>query len=302
MAALGVASYGCSETTEPSRRRPFRRAGSHRAPRRHGEFDLCGRGGQRRRPLCACTCGDLIVTGSLSVNPPRDMRGPAMPPGAPPPSFVPPSARTEREHLGVHARQGLVGGGARGRRAAGGRRHDLGNVRSGGGLDLDEGAFVVAGDAFVNGNVDGPFAIQGSIHLPRRRRSRRRQGRRREHEPVSVSPPCGSANGPPSTSAPQSRAAARRQREPRLRRHATGEREQHRDHRLALWRVLPDGDTHRPGAALSFASMDTSALRRGDVRLGNNLHVTLDPGPTSTWRSRSVLHDGARVRLPASPL
>ena len=52
--ALGVASCGCTETTELIAAPPVCVApGPHRAPRRHGEFDLRGRGGQRRRPLCA---------------------------------------------------------------------------------------------------------------------------------------------------------------------------------------------------------------------------------------------------------
>ena len=226
------------------------------------------------------------MTGSLSVNPPRDMRGPATPPGAPPPpSFVAAVGTDGSASVSgfTHVKGSFVAAGV-GDVLLADAGTISGNVRSGGRPeDLDEDAFLVAGDAFVNGNVDGPFAIQGSIHLPPTSTlAPDVQGGSVDAEPVSVSPPCDCADGPAfDVAQPPSRGRKTKNANailPFADTHSTS-REQRRP-RLAVRRVLPDGDTHRRRPARSsFASMDTSASSsRATCASASNLHVTLDAG------------------------
>jgi hypothetical protein len=287
VAALGVASYGCTETTELIAAPPVCVAPGPIVHLGGTENSTCAGavaavGGR----YALCTCSDLTLTGSLSVNPPKDMRGPATTPGAPPPppSFLAAVGTDGSASISgfAHVRGSLVAAGVGGVLLAN-TGMVSGNVRSGGGLrTLAKMPFLVAGDAFVNGNVDGPFAIQGSIHLPSTSAiAPDVQGGSVMQEPVSVSPPCGCANGPAFDIG-----AAVAERKTKNANASLG----FADTQLASESNTETIDWPCGEYYLSEIATDQNAALEfrvhghvgifvaGDVRLGNNLHVTFDPG------------------------
>jgi len=285
-AALGVASYGCTETTELIAAPPVCVApgpivhlgGTENSTCAGAVASVVGR-------YALCTCSDLTVTGSLSVNPPRDMRGPASPPGIPPPpSFISAVGTDGSASISgfTHVKGSLVAAGVGGVLLADAGMIS-GNVRSGGGLrTLTRMPFLVSGDAFVNGNVDGPFVIQGAIHLPATSAiAPDVNGGSVTQEPVSVSAPCDCANGPAFDIG--AAVAARKTKnanaslgfaDTQLASESNTETIDWPCGEYYLTEIRTDQN-----AALEFRIHGhVGVFVAGDVRLGNNLHVTLDPG------------------------
>jgi hypothetical protein len=283
-AALAWAAVGCARTTELIPAAPVCVAPG---PIVHlgGTDDATCAGvvAARLGRYALCTCSDLIVTGSLSVNGPREAGGPQPLPNPPPPSFAAAVGTDGNVNVSgfTHVKGSVVAAGAGGVLLTSGGMV-LGNLRSGGGLStLARMPMLIAGDAFVNGDVSGAVSVEGAVHLPATSTiAPEVEAASVTQEAVSVAPPCDCGSGPAFDIG-----AAVASRKTMNANASLG----FSDTQLAAASAAqtvdwPCGEYYlaeirtAQSAALEFRIHGhVGIFVAGDVRLGDNLHVTLDP-------------------------
>jgi hypothetical protein len=173
LAVLAVATAGCSRTTElfPSLTaactvpNPIVHLGGE------GDASCSGAIAATLGRYALCTCNDLVVTGSLDVGVLTGAAGaPGHPPPGPPPppSFLAPvGSDGSIQVVGMTRTKGsLVSAGANDL-ALGRGGFISGNLHAAGGLTASPMIdLLVAGDAYVEGAVNGRVDVQGTLHAP----------------------------------------------------------------------------------------------------------------------------------------
>jgi hypothetical protein len=286
VAALIVAASGCTETTELIAAPPVCVAPGPIVHLGGTDDSTCaGAVAARLGRYALCTCSDLTLTGSLSVSVPRDVAGPPPTPGVPPsPAFLAAVGTDGSANISgfTHVKGSLVAAGTVGVLFT----NDgmvLGNVHSGGSMStLAKLPLFIAGDAFVNGDINGAFAVQGSIHIPPTSAvAPEVQAGSITQEAISVAAPCGCGNGPAFDIA-----AAVASRKDKNANASLGFSDSHLSGESTSETIdWPCGEYYLTeirtdqNAPLEFRIHGRVGIFvAGDVNLGNNLNVTLDPG------------------------
>jgi hypothetical protein len=286
VAALALPTVGCRETTELIGTPPVCAAPGPIVHLGGTDDPACaGAVAARHGRYALCTCSDLIVTGGLSVNVPRTGGGPQAPPGGPPaPSFLAAVGTDGSANISefTHVRGSLVAAGAGGTLLRSGGMV-FGNLHSGGRLStLAKVPVFIAGDAFVNGDVDGAFVVQGAVRLPASATiAPEVRAGAVSPETVPVAAPCGCGNGPAFDIVAAVASRKTKNANPSL---------GFSDTQLAGVSATetvdwPCGEYYLneirtdQNAALEFRIHGhVGIFVAGDVQLGDNLHVSLDPG------------------------
>jgi len=309
LAGLVIAALGCKRSTEliaPS---------SLECPTPDAVVHLGGTDGPHCGGALAaqfgryalCSCDDLIVVADLFVG---NLGGPGKPPppgspGGPPPgdggvpsghagggtgsSNLPADAGGTPGAVGVNGdvlvwgptnlNGPLVVSGTGGVKLTGG--YLVGTVRSDGPVNT-RAPVGLAGDLYAAGDVDGPFSIGGTLHAPASAQlGMGATAAAISREDVTVSPPCGCGNGPLIDIA--GAVADRAQSNANGRVTFVDEFDDEIDDDATFdW---PCGEYYLPalrtsqGASLEFRVHGRVGIFvAGDVRLGNNLIVSLDSG------------------------
>ncbi|MES1157735.1 MAG: hypothetical protein ABUL67_01425 [Haliangium ochraceum] len=286
-----VGALGCSQTTELL---PGDVSCSFPGPAIHlgGTDDsrCAGVLSARRGQYALCSCGDLVVTGALAVGNtllparPPDPSAPPRPPG-PPPSPGPLGAVGVDGYLlalGPTLLEGsLIVAGDEGIRLDGG--HLSRTTRSGGVIQTLKPMRAVL-DVFAVGGMSGPYSVGGTLHVPAGALvAPEVMAALVTREPVTVSPPCqcGAADTVDVRAAVQERATINANASARFVRAFDSQVD---SNHVFDW---PCGEFHLPEirtgpqSSLEFRIHGRVGIFvAGDVRLGNNLSVTLDPGST----------------------
>lgn len=280
--------------------------------------------GDAMNPLCAgavaaqaarfalCTCEDLVVTRNLSVRSGRSMSmvdgGAAREEGRPEASTDVVAAVGSDGDVRVSAATMIAGALiAVGNIELGGRSHIFGNLRSGGAVETamtDD--TVVHGDGFIAGSVTGSLEVLGTLHVG----ARAEVGEDVRAETISrdsvprVEPPC-------NCSAPHTidigEAVARRA-QVNANRWLNFDATRLEDLDSSTTVNLACGEYHfdrirtQPGAALELRVRGRTAIFvAGDVSLGDNLIVTLEPEATlDIFVAGSFLSTGRVIGAPTA--
>ena len=172
LVVVASAGVGCTRTTElfPSLTAACVAPGPIVHLGGEGDASCAGAIAARLGRYALCTCNDLVITGNLDVGVPTGAGGqPAHPPpGPPPPTFLTPVAsdgsvqvvgmtRTKGSLISAGASDLVLGRGG----FVGGSVHASGGLIGAPTMEL-----LIAGDAYVGGAVDGRVNVQGALHVP----------------------------------------------------------------------------------------------------------------------------------------
>jgi hypothetical protein len=312
-ALLAAAAVGCTRTTElfPSLTAACTAPGPVVHLGGDGDASCAGAIAANLGRYALCTCTDLVVTGNLDVGVPSGAGGaPGRPPPGPPPppSFLTPVGsdgsiqvvgitRTKGSVISAGASDLVFGRGG----FVGGSVHAAGALTASPMMEL-----LVAGDAYVNGAIGGRVNIQGTLHVPTG--AQLSLGTRAHDivpETVTVDSPCQCGAGPVFDVA--AAVAARK--------------DKNADDALSfpvsLLADLGSNETLDWGCgeyyvpAIQTADGTTLDMRvhgrvgifvAGDLRLGGNFTVSLDPGSElDLVVAGSVFTTGRVFGSPATP-
>jgi hypothetical protein len=308
LALLGLAALGCSRTIElfPE----LTAACTAPGPVVHlggtDDASCAGAVAARIGRYALCTCNDLVVTGNLNVDLPPGAAPPPPPPGTPPQPrfFAPVGTDGNVEVRGMaHVQGSLVSAGRGGALFAHGGVIE-GNVHVAGGLTAPPMMDLhVDGEAYSAGDVWGRLRVNGALHAPDGAVvAPEASAREVVREPVAVDAPCNCGAGPVFDVAAAVAARKARTVSDALVSLLAGPTSS-----VTLdWgcgeHYLPEIRT-AAGAALAFRIHGhVGIFVAGDVQLGDNLIVTLDPdSELDLVVAGSFVMTGRVFGSPASP-